>query len=208
MSEIDDTKIFDYAHNVARNHKRIVEELRAELQDKDYIIYTRAGSPIEFPKVQFTIGSLKDDLPDFVMTGELAREGVEAFIKLCRDHLIRRVPEHVTRLLMHVDEMVKIINEELAANGNEFDVRAIAIDTSQFMWGVGMNARRFYGDYAEDVKVIQLQVARGGVFPEDIHYPQALYPQPLLPTSGFGNYRTPIPQWVKMQRQYQIHRFN
>ncbi|MOA56844.1 hypothetical protein D3C78_1809090 [compost metagenome] len=63
------------------------------------------------------------------------------------------------------------------------------MSTEQFLYGVGMNYRRWLGEENQpEVKVIQLLYSVTGHFPDSSEYPTEVQPQPLLPKEPFGEH--------------------
>lgn len=193
---------FQTSDNERAIHISLVDHINNQIDDKKYMIYTRQMD--ELPMTRFTIGAGRFGFPEMVVTGDTSDEYVtEVFARMhvCMDQIDPK--EYAD---FDVFDWVLFLNEAIKNELNSEGIyKFIPVDTEQFMYGVGLNARRWYGRNYQSAMVVQLLFSIDGIFPDNVNYPFPVLPQNVLPMVPFGTPNHGIPKIVNLTRPYVRH---
>lgn len=169
------------------------KQLRTEIGSRGYLVSSRKAD--HFPAATMTLGCAEQYIPDFVAMGHVD----EIVVKNLFDWLYTSCNDIplTDRMLMPADEWAGYLNNLLAEHNGDSTFRVIVINTEQYMYGVGVVAKRFYGNHWDSTRVLQVLYPMGERFPDDPEYMQHEHAQPILPTEPFALKRrtSPSTQW-------------
>lgn len=173
--------IQDTSTNIRHKERLVVDRINEALGDKKLIVYSR-DSEGSFPTTRYTVGLGRFNLPEFVITGSgITVELYSYYLSFCVEQLENI--SSIERDIMTGDDYVNYLNNKIEEAGLSSNMKLVLINTEQFMWGVGLNCKRFYGRVYSSVKVIQLIHSD-----KYNHFPREFDPlQLLLPTEPFGS---------------------
>lgn len=151
--------------------------------ESGYGVYRRAAEQTKCPGLTATLNNAVYGYPDLVISGTV--DATAAQHKWVLNFLCSFIMED--QAIDPTESYVDIINQYLAHMGMETAYKAVLIDTDQFLWGYGMNARRYYAEGGVDpalitmIQIIEMDTSLG-CFPAISTMSQVLFP-----TVPFGN---------------------